>query len=61
MEKYEDPEAEENSEKYWSGKECIVKGCSKPAGTAWSPHWCFKHNVQRLNNITKQFTKLTGR
>lgn len=56
MENYKNPDYEGNSSKYWTGKECIEKDCKEPAGTAWSPHWCFKHNVERIDKINKQFT-----
>ena len=49
---YQDPEHEGNSAKYHSGKPCHTKGCKEPAGTHWSPHWCFRHNVERIDNIS---------
>jgi len=48
---FEDPNHEGNSDKYHTGKKCIEKGCCEPAGTWWSPHWCFKHNVERIHRI----------
>ena len=48
---YEDPTHEGNSDKYLTGNACIEKGCGKPAGTWWSPLWCFKHNVDRMKRI----------
>jgi len=50
---YEDPGHEGNSEKYHTGKECCETGCARPAGTAWSPYWCFECNIQRINRITR--------
>lgn len=50
---YEDPNHEGNSDKHHTGKECIEPGCSKPAGTWWSPLWCFEHNVERMNRIDR--------
>lgn len=55
---YSYPFDERNSEKYHTGKLCIEKNCLNKAGTAWSPHWCFTHNVERMKNIEKQFSKL---
>lgn len=37
--KYKDPDCEENSSKYHTGKLCFEPGCENPAGTAWGPHW----------------------
>ena len=50
---YQDPAHDGNSAKYHSGKPCYTKGCKEPAGTWWSPLWCFKHNVERMDRITK--------
>ena len=49
---YQDPSHDGNSAKHHSGKPCYVKGCKEPAGTAWSAHWCFKHNVERMDRIS---------
>ena len=57
---YDDPNHDGNSEKYLTGKLCIEPDCDQPAGTAWGPHWCFEHNVKRLNRIDEQFTKMVG-
>ncbi len=50
---YQDPNNPGNSEKYHTGELC-VEGCGRPAGTAWSPHWCFECNVARIEKITRQ-------
>lgn len=52
LEAFEDPSHEGNSAKYHTGKQCVTKGCTAPAGTWWSPLWCFDHNVERVKNIT---------
>lgn len=49
---YQNPRHEGNSAQYHTGKACIEKGCSNPAGTFWSPLWCFDHNVKRMTRIT---------
>jgi len=54
---YDDPKHEGNSQKYHTGKTCIVAGCNKPAGTLWSPFWCFECNVRRIDRINKQFER----
>ena len=46
---FEDPGHEGNGAKYLTGKPCI--DCGNPAGTAWSPHWCFECNVKRIKRI----------
>jgi hypothetical protein len=57
---YKDPHDEGNSAKYHAGKECIEEGCSKPAGTAWSPYWCFECNVKRIERVNKGFARALG-
>lgn len=52
MKAYQDIEHEGNSAKYYTGEYCITKGCFRPAGTFWSKHWCFEHNVVRMDRIT---------
>ena len=49
---YQDPNHKGNSPEYHTGKPCIRKGCKEPAGTWWGPHWCFKHNVERMDGIS---------
>ena len=51
---YDDPKDPGNSKRYHTGKRCIEPGCNNPAGTAWSPYWCFQHNVERINRISQQ-------
>ena len=58
MEEYEDPDNESNSPKYHTGQECIEDGCTNPAGTAWSPHFCFECNSKRFKKIDAGFDKL---
>lgn len=58
---YNDPDAKGNRlKKYRTGKPCIVAGCTEPAGTAWSPLWCFRHNVERIDRITKSLDEILG-
>lgn len=37
-----------------SGKECFEDGCTEPAGTLWTPHWCPDHDVERIDRISAQ-------
>jgi hypothetical protein len=55
---FEDPNHEGNSPKYHTGKPCMTQGCDKPAGTWWSPYWCFEHNVERIKRIDTQFAEI---
>jgi hypothetical protein len=57
---YNDPECEGNSAKYHTGKVCVEPGCNEPAGTAWSPHWCMKHNIERIDRIDAQLTEFAS-
>ena len=59
-EHYKNIEDEGNSKKYHTGKLCI-EGCGRPAGTAWSPYWCFECNVKRMNRINEGFERLISK
>ena len=54
---YNDLDCNGNSAKYHTGKRCIEHGCNEPAGTAWSPYWCVKHNVARIDKVNEGFAK----
>lgn len=58
MDAYEDPKHEGNSSKYHTGKECIERDCERPAGTKWSPYWCFECNVSRIKRISIQLNNM---
>ncbi len=60
MESFEDPNHIGNSPAYHTGKPCIEPGCERPAGTAWSEHWCFECNVERIRRIDKALNELVG-
>lgn len=55
---FEDPSHPGNGSEYHTGEPCHTKGCERPAGTWWSPHWCFEHNVERLHRITGQLDEI---
>lgn len=59
MSNYKDPKSPGYGPEHQSGKPCIVAGCKEPAGSAWGPHWCFKHNVERIDRINIGFAKLS--
>lgn len=50
MEPCEDPANPGNSPLHLTGKLCIEK-CGRPAGTAWSLHWCQPCNAVRMARI----------
>jgi hypothetical protein len=54
MKAFEDPAHPGNNAVYHAGKPCAVTGCEAPAGTWWSPHWCFTHNVERIHRVSRQ-------
>lgn len=58
---FEDPNHLGNSEKYHTCKECVEIDCHNPAGTAWSPYWCFECNVKRIKRILQQLDDITNR
>jgi hypothetical protein len=57
---YNDPNDPGNSAAFHTGKICIEPGCDKPAGTAWSPYWCFEHNVKRIDRISKSLKDISA-
>jgi hypothetical protein len=61
VDRYADPKDEGNSSFYHTGKSCIEKGCNDPAGTAWSPYWCFQHNVERMNRVGKSLKAMLAK
>ena len=61
MEAFEDPEHEGNSARHRTGNVCIRGECTKMAGTAWSPYWCFEHNVERMHSIGYQLLQVVKR
>jgi len=38
------------SKKHRSGKKCVE--CGEPAGTAWTPYWCPKCDIERKSRIS---------
>lgn len=57
---YQDPNHEGNSKRYHYGRKCITKGCNNPAGTLWSPLWCFHCNVKRMDEINKAMDRVAA-
>jgi hypothetical protein len=61
MKEYRDVNHPGNSPGFQTGKKCVEIGCNNPAGTAWSPYWCFECNVKRLDKISNQFENLVAK
>lgn len=57
---YKDPDHPGNSPEHHTGKPCI-EGCGRPAGTHWSPHWCFQCNVERMDRINRNLEGIIER
>lgn len=57
MKAFEDPNHPGNSLAYHTGFPCIECGL-RPAGTDWSPYWCFECNVARIRRIDSSFAAL---
>ena len=60
MPDYRDPYHPGNGSEHRTGKPCIEPGCDRPAGTAWSPHWCCECNIARMDRITEQLESLAA-
>lgn len=50
---FEDPNHKGNSIRFQTKNKCV-----NLAGTMWSPYWCFKHNVERMKRLNKQFDEM---
>jgi hypothetical protein len=50
-----------NSASHHTGKPCIEPDCGKPAGTAWSPLWCFDCNCARMRRIDASMRAIADR
>ena len=57
-ESYQDPDHPWNGAEWQTGQPCIERGCTRPAGTAWSPYWCQPCNVERMDRISAGFEKV---
>ena len=55
---YKDLDNPFNGPKYWTGKDCVEAGCTNPAGTKWGAYWCVKHNIERMDRISRQFDQM---
>lgn len=55
-----DPNHPGNGPDHHTGKICIEKDCEEPAGTAWGPYWCVKHNGERIMRIGDALRRAAG-
>lgn len=55
---YNNPNHYGNGPYYHTGKACIEPDCKRPAGTMWSPYWCFECNVERIDRISKNLEEI---
>lgn len=61
MKPFEDYNHEGNSPAYHSGRLCFYQPCENPAGTAWSPYFCFAHNAERMNRVSAQLDEIMSK
>ncbi len=47
-----------NGGRYHTGRVCIEQRCPEPAGTAWGPHFCQRHNAERLDRFSRSLAEL---
>lgn len=55
---WEDPGHPHNSSLHHTGEQCIADNCYEPAGTWWSPYWCFFCNRERIRKININFKEI---
>lgn len=53
MKNYKNLEHPGNSVKFRTKALCITPNCPNLGGTAWSPLWCVKCNIKRMDRIDK--------
>lgn len=58
LDRWDDPTDPLNGPAHYSGKPCIERGCTEPAGTAWSHLWCQKHNAERMRRVSDGFAEI---
>jgi hypothetical protein len=40
---------------------CVERGCQRPAGTPWTPVWCWVHDEERRDRITAKLEAMGRR
>ena len=47
-----------NGPRYHTGRSARKSGCLEPAGTAWGPHRCQRHNAEALDRMSRSLADL---
>ena len=53
-----DPGDSMNGAWYHTGRPCAVRDCLEPAGTAWGPNMCQRHNAEQLDRMSHSLAEL---
>ena len=53
-----DPKDSMNGGRYHTGRPCTERGCLEPAGTAWGPNLCQRHNAEQLDRMSRSLARL---
>jgi hypothetical protein len=61
LDRARDPRDPMNGPRYHTGRFCQESGCLEPAGTAWGPHWCQRHNAEALDRMSRSLADLGAR
>jgi hypothetical protein len=49
-----------NGPGYHTGRLCKESGCNEPAGTAWGPHRCQRHNAEAPDRMSRSLADLAA-
>ena len=58
LDRARDPSDSMNGPQHHTGRPCKESGCGEPAGTAWGPHLCQRHNAEQLDRINRSLADL---
>ena len=56
-----DPEDPMNGPQHHTGLPCVERSCQEPAGTAWGPSRCQRHNAEQLVRFSASLDALAAR
>jgi len=60
LDRAHDPGDPMNGPQYHTGRLCQESGCLEPAGTAWGPHRCQRHNADQLDGMSRSLADLAA-
>jgi hypothetical protein len=60
LDRARDPRDPMNGPGYHTGRLCKESGCNEPAGTAWGPHRCQRHNAEALDRMSRSLADLAA-